>query len=95
MSDHAAAGSPPRFMTDVNFNWRIIVGLRRRKPEVDVFTAQELGLREAPDPELLEYARQRGRILLTHDVNTMPQHFNDLLLRLPHGEHSPGVILIP
>ena len=60
-----------------------------------MFTAQELGLREAPDPDLLEYARRHDRILLTHDVNTMPQHFNDLLLRLPNGEHSPGVMLIP
>jgi hypothetical protein len=90
----SGSGSP-RFLTDADFNRRIIAGLRRRQPMVDVVMAQEVDLREAPDPEVLLYAKQHERILLTHDVNTMPGHFYVLLQSLPEGEHSPGVLAIP
>jgi uncharacterized protein DUF5615 len=85
---------PPRFLTDKNFNRRIITGLRRLQPTVDIVTAQDLGLDTAPDPEVLAHARSRDRILLTHDVSTMTNHFNDLLLSLPASEHTPGIMLI-
>jgi hypothetical protein len=82
-------------LADADFNRRIIAGLRRRQPMVDVVMAHEVDLREAPDPEMLLYAKQHERILLTHDVNTMPSHFYTLLQTLPEGEHSPGVLAIP
>ena len=85
---------PPRFLADVNFNQRIISGLRRRIPQIDLVTAQDLGLDQAPDPALLEEASKLDRILLTHDINTMPQHFATYLDALPQGEHSPGVMLV-
>jgi hypothetical protein len=86
---------PPRFLIDVDFNWRIIAGLRRRQPRVDAVTAQDLGLRRAPEPELLVYAMRHDRILLKHGVNTMPNHFYALRQSLREGEHSPGVMAIP
>ncbi len=33
-------------------------------------------------------------ILLTHDINTMPKHFEAFLASLPAGEHSLGVMLV-
>ncbi|HEX5546193.1 MAG TPA: DUF5615 family PIN-like protein [Ktedonobacterales bacterium] len=84
----------PRFLTDVNFNARILVGLRRIAPTVDLITAQSAGFHTTPDPELLAEARQLDRILLTHDINTMPDHFATFLAGLPEGEHSPGVMLV-
>lgn len=101
MSAESGAGGqgsgsgPPRILADADFNRRIIVGLRRQQPMVDVVMAQEIDLRSAPDPEVLRYAKQHDRILLTHDVNTMPGHFYALLQTLPEGEHSPGVLAIP
>jgi predicted nuclease of predicted toxin-antitoxin system len=43
------------------------------------------------DPEVLELAAASDRILVTHDVRTMPKHFGEFVTR--HA--SPGVILIP
>ncbi len=84
----------PRFLTDVNFNARIMVGLQRIAPTVDLKTAQSAGFQTTPDPELLSEARQLDRILLTHDINTMPDHFATSLAGLAEGEHSPGVMLM-
>lgn len=84
----------PRFLTDVNFNARIVIGLRRIAPTVDLITAQSAGFQTTPDPELLAEARQLNRILLTHDINTMQGHFATFLAGLAEGEHSPGVMLV-
>jgi uncharacterized protein DUF5615 len=86
---------PPRFLTDVNFNLRIIVGLRRQQPAVDVLTPLDPALRTLPDPDLLRYAKAQDRILLTHDHQTMPAYFYELLASLPADEFSPGVLIIP
>jgi hypothetical protein len=91
----AIGSGSPRFLADADFNSRVISGLRRREPMVDVVTAHEADLRDAPDPEVLRYAMRHDRILLTHDVNTMPTHFYVLLQSLAEGEHSPGVLATP
>lgn len=85
---------PPRFITDMNFNWRIVAGLRRRASDLDLVTVQDIGLQRIPDPELLAEAQALNRILLTHDVNTMPKHFADYLSSLSGDQHSPGVMLV-
>jgi Domain of unknown function (DUF5615) len=84
----------PRFLNDVTFNARIVVGLRRIAPTVDLITAQSAGFQITPDPELLAEARQLNRILLTHDINTMPNHFATFLAGLAESEYSPGVMLV-
>ena len=43
------------------------------------------------DPEVLAVAVSLGRILITHDVRTMPQHFGEFITR----SECPGMILIP
>lgn len=90
----AANDQKPRFLTDVNFNARIVVGLRRIAPTLDLITAQSAGFQTTPDPELLAEAQQLNRILLTHDINTMPGHFATFLQGLGEGEQSPGVMLV-
>jgi hypothetical protein len=84
----------PRFLTDVNFNARIVVGLRRIAPTIDLITAQSAGFQTTPDPELLAEARRLNRILLTHDINTMSDHFATFIASLAEDEHSPGVMLV-
>jgi hypothetical protein len=78
----------------VNFNRRIISGLRRQAPELDSVTAQELGLGEEPDERLLQQAQALDRILLSHDINTMPGHFAALLDKLTAETYSPGVMIV-
>ena len=59
-----------RLLFDQNFNHDILRGLLLRLPDVDVVTALQAGLDEAPDPELLDWAAQQRRTVVTHDVNT-------------------------
>lgn len=61
---------------------------------MDVQTVQEAGLLHTLDPELLLAAQRMGRILLSHDVQTMPGHFYHLLSRLAPDEHHSGVVLM-
>ncbi len=86
----------PRFLADENFNGRIVAGLHRLYPEIDLLTFAESNIiRGLSDPELIEETAQLDRILLTHDKRTMPDHFADVLARtLPLGLHLPGVLLL-
>jgi len=63
-----------RLLFDQDFNHDILRGLFLRLPDVDGVTALQAGLDKAPDPELLEWAAQQRRTVVTHDVNTMPDH---------------------
>lgn len=88
------ANRPPRFLCDANFNLHIVAGLRRQRPAMDIVTAKQANLLQAPDPDVLLYAMAQNRILLTHDRKTMPSHFDDLLRTLSTTEHSPGVMTV-
>jgi hypothetical protein len=46
----------------------------RRLPELDIVRVQDVGLRNTDDPEILEWAANEGRILLTHDVATITMY---------------------
>jgi len=61
-----------RFVADENFNNHIIRGFLLRNPEVDIVRIQDVGLSSADNPTILEWAVKENRILLTHDVETMP-----------------------
>jgi len=80
-----------KFLADANFDLVILVALKRREPAVDFQTAREAGLTGLKDPDVLAIAAREGRVLLTHDVRTMPQHFAAFI-----AEHtSAGVLLVP
>jgi putative transposase len=61
-----------RFQADVNLNQIILRAARRREPALDFQTAETAGLAGLPDPEVLTRAAEDGRILVTHDLRTMP-----------------------
>lgn len=79
-----------RFLADENFNNRITRGLLLREPNLDVLTVQEADLTGAADPEVLEWAASEGRLLLTHDRETIPGYAFD---RVDAGLPMPGVIV--
>lgn len=60
-----------RFLADENFDNRIIRGLLRRFPQIDIMRVQDVGLMNTDDREILAWAAEENRILLTHDVATM------------------------
>jgi len=49
-------------------------------------------LRGLTDTEVLELAAQQQRVLVSHDVGTMPSHFR---IFMNTGKDSAGVFLIP
>ena len=61
-----------RLLTDENFDQRIIRGLELRQPQIDCLSGQQAGLRGLTDLILLESAARQSRILITHDIHTIP-----------------------
>ena len=77
--------------TDENFDGDILRGLLRRIPDLDVVRVQDVGLAETPDPDILAWAAEEERILLTHDRETVPNFAYD---RVRDGEPMPGVFIV-
>ncbi len=80
-----------RFLTDEDFDGRIVRGLRRHFPEIDVLRIQDAGFRTAHDRLVLETAAKLNRILLSHDIRTM---YTYAFERLSKSLSMPGVILV-
>lgn len=59
---------------------------------MDFLTAQAAGLRGMNDPAVLALAADRQRVLVSHDVGTMPAHFRAFSAA---NERSSGVFLLP
>ena len=76
-------------LADENLNFNIVRGLLRRRPDIDIVRVQDIGLSAATDPDILEWAAHAGRVLVTHDLYTMPAFAYD---RVRRSESMPGVI---
>jgi len=81
-----------RFLADEDFNNDLLRALRRRRPAVDVVRAQDVGLSGQPDPAVLAWAAEHGRVLLTHDSATLVGH---ALARVGAGQAMTGVLVAP
>lgn len=79
------------FLADENLKRKIISGLLRRNPAVDVVRAQEAGLAGVDDRVLLEWAARNQRVLLTHDVQTLVGFAWELVRT---GKPMAGVIVL-
>jgi len=60
-----------KLAADENFDNRILRGLLRRQPDLDVIRIQDTVVAGADDPAVLAWAAREGRILLTHDERTI------------------------
>lgn len=81
-----------RYLADADLNKIIVSGVLRREPSIDFQTALEAGLRGMPDLDVLQLAAAGRRVLVSHDVGTMPAHFRAFRQA---GRNSSGVLLIP
>src|SRR5262245_12055141 len=77
-----------KLAADENFDNRIIHGLLRRNAALDIVRIQDTEIAEADDPTVLAWAAREGRILVTHDVNTVTRYANE---RIVAGNPMPGV----
>jgi hypothetical protein len=82
----------PRFQADNDLRNSIRVGVLRREPVIDFESALAASLDGLHDPQVLQLAAVQGRILVSHDENSMPAYFKDFLAG---GNHSPGLLIVP
>ena len=78
-----------RFLADENFHGKLIDGVQRLAPLIDLVRVQDVGLSGVEDPDILEWAAREGRVLLTHDVETIPGF---AIERIVANKAMPGVI---
>ncbi|HLX06791.1 MAG TPA: DUF5615 family PIN-like protein [Thermoanaerobaculia bacterium] len=69
----------------------ILLAVARQEPAVDFRSAAEAGLVALADKEVLAFAAEAGRVLVSHDLKTMPRHFGEFV----QSSQSPGALLIP
>jgi len=81
-----------RLLIDENFSHPVLRGIKRRLPSLDYVLARDVGLHRAADVELLLWAAQFNRVILTHDVETMTGDAHQLVAS---GRQMAGVILVP
>jgi Domain of unknown function (DUF5615) len=63
-----------RLLADENFNGDIVRGLVLRQPDLDLIRVQDLGLAGVDDPDILAWAAENNRIVLTHDRASLPDY---------------------
>ena len=80
-----------RLPIDQDLDHDILRGLLRRVPGLDAITAYDVGKEHGTDSELLAWAAEAGRVLVTHDRRTMPSH---AARRLAAGGDISGVIIV-
>jgi hypothetical protein len=80
-----------RLLADADLNGSIVSGAIRRIPELDFKRAEDVPLEGLDDQTVLDLAARDQRVLISHDVSTMPDHFR----RYTRRNISPGLILVP
>lgn len=64
----------------------------RSVPHLDYLLIPPAGLEGSPDPQVLEFAASVRRVLVTHDLRTIPKHAYE---RVKAGQPMPGVVAVP
>jgi len=80
-----------RLLADADLNGAIVAGVMRRSGDIDFRRAEHVPLEGLQDDAVLAIAAADGRVLVSHDVSTMPGHFREYV----RDHVSPGVILVP
>ena len=80
-----------RFLADANFNQKIMAGLLLREPAIDFALPQAMIPGRMKDSDVLDFAHLSGRIVVSHDVTTMPHWFGQCV----EGRSCAGLILVP
>jgi hypothetical protein len=80
-----------RFQADADLNQIILLAVIRREPAVEFHTASAAGIAGLTDDEVLALAAREGRLLVTHDQSTMPEHFSRFIATAT----SPGLLVVP
>jgi hypothetical protein len=80
-----------RYQADNDLNRAIVEAVWRFEPLIDFQSAQAAKLDGVPDGEVLARAAAEQRVLVSHDLKTMPRHFAKFL----QTSTSAGVLIAP
>src|SRR5271166_6092645 len=80
-----------RLLIDEDVHGDIVDGLRRRQPALDLVRVQDVGLDHTPDPIILEWAANQGRVVVSVDKKTLAVDAWD---RVAGGMPMPGVAVL-
>ncbi|HZK80442.1 MAG TPA: DUF5615 family PIN-like protein [Humisphaera sp.] len=83
--------SRPKFLADNDLRDEIVRGVRDREPLIEFPRMRERGLAEYDDRDALEWAADRGYVIVSHDVNTMSEAASD---RIKASRPMAGLLLI-
>jgi len=78
-------------LIDENVSGDIVDGLRRRQPALDLVRVQDVNLRNRPDAEILAWAAQQARVVVSVDKKTLSVDAWD---RVARGLPMPGVAFL-
>lgn len=79
-----------RFLADENVDPDLVQGLQRQVEGLDIVCVQDVGLRSESDPAILQWAADHGRVLVSHDLKTIPDFAYE---RIAAGLPMPGVFV--
>lgn len=91
MTDASSGPGTPSLLADENVRGEIIRGLRHHTARLDLIGVHDVGLAQADDRTILEWAAAQGRVVLTHDEQTMIGYAYE---RIKAGLPMPGVVVI-
>ena len=77
---------------DEDFDNRAVRGVLLRDPDIDIVRVQDVGLTGAEDPMVLDWAAREGRVLFSHDANTMTAYAHR---RARENLPMPGLFVAP
>jgi|SRR6516225_4455393 hypothetical protein len=77
-------------MADEDLRFEIVLAVRRLEPTIDLPSIIELGRAGSTDEQVLVFAQAQGRILVSHDVNTLRGLADE---RVANGRGVSGVLL--
>jgi hypothetical protein len=80
-----------RFLTDEDFDGRLTSALLAALPGLDLVRVQDVDLMHTADEDILAWAAVAGRIVLTHDRNTMTGLAS---ARVQASEPMPGLFVV-
>lgn len=81
----------PKFLADENFDGKAFREVKRLFSHLDFTRVQDVQLQGISDELILEWAAQRGYILLTHDVSTMTLYGYG---RIASQDPFPGMVVV-
>lgn len=81
-----------RYLADEDFDNRILRAFRRAQATIDWIRVQDVGLSGCTDEQVLQFAAEKARVVLTHYVSTMTAI---AFRRVGAGIVMPGLIVVP